>query len=75
MFCSQETLNSSKPNITCNQSGCDTHNREVCEECFLKIVAVKTQHIREKSLSFPFWPQRVRQAKWLTSSTPVMSNV
>ena len=27
-----------------------------------------------ESLRFPFWPQRVRQIKWMTSSTPVMSN-
>ena len=27
-----------------------------------------------ESLIFPFWAQRVRQNKWLTSWTPVMSN-
>ena len=28
-----------------------------------------------ESFRFKFWPQRVRQNKWMTSSTPVMSNV
>ena len=27
-----------------------------------------------ESFRFPFWPQRVRQIKVITSSTPVMSN-